>query len=222
MRNSSRAHSAFKPANVTVSFGERFQASEQFDVVFKEGMGLVERAVYAVHDEKDQAAHFGLAKRRYLHFTSPIRRYPDLIVHRWLHQVGQDADSTREELKTEALLADLNETAEHCSLRSEMADMASRAVGDLKICQFMDPHCGEILEAKVLRVTPGGMEVRLLEANVSGFVPRSALGDRVHVKGSTLKVSAGRNSLSFSEGQAIRVKLREVDFIRLQLLLELP
>jgi len=44
MRNSSRAHSAFKPANVTVSFGERFQASEQFDVVFKEGMGLVERA----------------------------------------------------------------------------------------------------------------------------------------------------------------------------------
>jgi regulator of CtrA degradation len=44
MRNSSRAHSAFKPANVTVSFGERFQASEKFDVVFKEGMGLVERA----------------------------------------------------------------------------------------------------------------------------------------------------------------------------------
>jgi ribonuclease R len=185
-------------------------------------MGLVERAVYAVHDEKDQAAHFGLAKRRYLHFTSPIRRYPDLIVHRWLHQVGQDADATREELKTEALLADLNETAEHCSLRSEMADMASRAVGDLKICQFMDPHCGEILEAKVLRVNPGGMEVRLLEANVSGFVPRSALGDRVQVKGSTLKVLAGRNSLSFSEGQAVRVRLREVDFIRLQLLLELP
>ena len=185
-------------------------------------MGLVERAVYAVHDEKDQAAHFGLAKRRYLHFTSPIRRYPDLIVHRWLHQVGQDADATREELKTEALLADLNETAEHCSLRSEMADMASRSVGDLKICQFMDPHCGEILEAKVLRVSPGGMEVRLLEANVSGFLPRSALGDRVQVKGSTLKVLAGRKSLSFSEGQSVRVRLREVDFIRLQLLLELP
>jgi len=44
MRNSSRANSAFEPANVTISFGERFQASEQFDVVFKEGMGLVERA----------------------------------------------------------------------------------------------------------------------------------------------------------------------------------
>ncbi|MGI9404694.1 MAG: DUF1465 family protein, partial [Hyphomicrobium sp.] len=44
MRNSSRADSAFEPANVTISFGERFQASEQFDVVFKEGMALVERA----------------------------------------------------------------------------------------------------------------------------------------------------------------------------------
>ena len=141
--------------------------------------------------------------------------------HRGRHEVGQDAAATRKELKTEALIEDLNETAEHCSLRSEMADMASRAVGDLKICQFMDPHCGETLEARVLRVSPGGMEVHLLEANVSGFLPRSGLGDRVQVKGSTLQVQAGRRSLSFSEGQAVRVRLREVDFLRLQLLLEL-
>ena len=184
-------------------------------------MGLVERATYAVHDEEDQAEHFGLAKRRYLHFTSPIRRYPDLIVHRWLERVGQDLEGVREELTTDALIEDLNETAEHCSVRSEMADMASKAVGDLKTCQFLDPRCGETFAAKVLRVSPAGMEVLLKEVNVTGFLPRFSLGDRVHVKGSTIQVQAGRRNLSFSEGQAVKVKLREVDFLRLQLLLEL-
>ncbi len=184
-------------------------------------MGLVERASYAVHDEEDQAEHFGLAKRRYLHFTSPIRRYPDLIVHRWLERVGQDLESVREELSTDALIDDLNETAEHCSIRSEMADMASRAVGDLKTCQFLDPRVGDVFPAKVIRVSPGGMEVHLVEVNVRGFLPRRSLGDRIHVKGSTIQVQAGRKTLSFSEGQAVKVRLKEVDFLQLQLLLEL-
>lgn len=62
MRNSSRAHSTFKPANVTVSFGERFQASEQFDVVFKEGMGLVERAAnYLEGPGRAEAKHLSTA-----------------------------------------------------------------------------------------------------------------------------------------------------------------
>ncbi|MCH2107553.1 MAG: RNB domain-containing ribonuclease, partial [Planctomycetes bacterium] len=184
-------------------------------------MGLVERASYAVHDKDDEAEHFGLAKRRYLHFTSPIRRYPDLIVHRWLERVGQDLEGAREELSAEALLQDMNDTAEHCSVRSEMADMASRAVGDLKTCQFLDPRVGDVFPSKVIRVSPGGLEVHLTEVNVRGFLPRRALGDRIKVKGSTLQATAGRRNLSFSEGQAIKVKLREVDFLRLQLMLEL-
>ena len=63
--------------------------------------------------------------------------------------------------------------------------------------------------------------MHMTDVNVRGFLPRRALGDRVKVQGSTLKVLAGRRSLSFSEGQAIKVRLREVDFLRLQLLLEL-
>ncbi|MCH2104824.1 MAG: ribonuclease R [Planctomycetes bacterium] len=184
-------------------------------------MGLVERASYAVHDEENQAEHFGLAKSRYLHFTSPIRRYPDLIVHRWLERVGQDLAGAREDLAASALIDDLNDTAEHCSIRSEMADMASRSVGDLKICQFLDPRVGEAFLSKVIRVSPGGIEVHMTDVNVRGFLPRRALGDRVKVQGSTLKVLAGRRSLSFSEGHAIKVRLHEVDFLRLQLLLEL-
>ena len=61
------------------------------EVLIQRIMGLVERAIYEVKDHEDVAKHFGLAREAYLHFTSPIRRYPDLIVHRWLHALESRA-----------------------------------------------------------------------------------------------------------------------------------
>jgi len=184
-------------------------------------MGLIERAVYEVKDHVDVAQHFGLAREAYLHFTSPIRRYPDLIVHRWLWAIESREDEAAAELRTEDLLADMNDMAIHCSMQAEVAEMAAYAVADLKICQYMEPQIGKKLEAKVVRVSRGGMEVHLIEHNVSGFLPARVLGDRVRVEGSTLTVRAGRRSLSFSEGHAIAVKVKDVDFIRLQVMLRL-
>ena len=59
-------------------------------------MGLVERAYYEVRDHEDVAKHWGLAREAYLHFTSPIRRYPDLVVHRWLHDLAARGDEAAE------------------------------------------------------------------------------------------------------------------------------
>jgi len=185
-------------------------------------MGLVERAVYEVKDHEDVAKHFGLAREAYLHFTSPIRRYPDLLVHRWLARVEGDGTAAAEELRTQALVEDLNDVAAHCSVQADLAGMAEVAVKDLKVCQYMEPHIGKRLDAKVLRVSRAGMEVELTEFNVTGFLPTRTLGERPKLNGPTLTVRAGRRSLSFTEGYAITVQIRDVDFLRLQVLLELP
>jgi len=184
-------------------------------------MGLVERALYEVKDHEEVARHFGLAREAYLHFTSPIRRYPDLVVHRWLGALETRGGDAAAELRTEDLLRDLNDVALHCSLQAELAEMAETAIGDLKVCQFVEPRIGERFDAVVLRVSRAGIEVRLTELNVTGFLPARALGDRPQVKGPTLTVRAGRRSLSFSEGGPVRVLVRDVDFGRLQVLLEL-
>ena len=184
-------------------------------------MGLIERAVYAVHDHEDVAKHFGLAREAYLHFTSPIRRYPDLLVHRWLWAVESRGRAAEQELAAERLLSDLNDIAAHCSVRADLAEMAERAVGDLKVCQYMAPHVGERLQAEVVRVSPPGIEVRLAAYNVTGFLPTRAIGERGEVKGATITIRKGRSQRSFSEGHPIAVRLTDVDFLRLQLMLEL-
>ena len=184
-------------------------------------MGLVERAVYEVKDHEDVATHFGLARKAYLHFTSPIRRNPDLIVHRWLHAVETREGEAAEELASLALIDDLNDTASHCSVQSEGAAMAEIAVKDLKVCQFMEPRIDQRFDAKVQRVSRGGLEVHIGELNVSGFIPARSMGDRPKVDGATLKVSVGKRVLSFTEGYQIAVRVKDVDFLRLQVLLEL-
>ncbi|MCA8981369.1 MAG: VacB/RNase II family 3'-5' exoribonuclease [Planctomycetes bacterium] len=191
------------------------------DALIQRIMGLIERAVYEVHDHEDVATHFGLAREAYLHFTSPIRRYPDLLVHRWLWAVESRGEAAEGELKAEALVQDMNDIAAHCSLRADLAEMTERAIADLKVCQFMEPHIGEQLDALVRRVSMGGIEVFLSNYNVTAFLPRRAIGEKGEVKGPTLNVRVGRAVKSFTEGYPIRVRLKDVDFLRLQVLLEL-
>ncbi|MBL8857023.1 MAG: RNB domain-containing ribonuclease [Planctomycetes bacterium] len=184
-------------------------------------MGLIERAVYEVRDHEDVATHFGLARRAYLHFTSPIRRYPDLIVHRWLWAVESRPEEAAKELRALDIVEDMNATAYHCSLQSELAEMTEHAMFDLKVCQFMEPKIGEKLRAQVVRVSPPGIEIKLLDLNITGFLPSRSIGDRVDIKGPTMQIRAGRKSLSFTEGHPIAVRVKDVDFVRLQVMLEL-
>ena len=184
-------------------------------------MGLIERAVYEVKDHEDVAKHFGLAREAYLHFTSPIRRYPDLIVHRWLDAIEQRGEEAEFALSTTDCVQELNEMAMHSSLQADTAGMAEKAVGDLKVCQYMYSYVGEVHDAKVQRVSNFGIEVFLAKFNITGFLPARKIGERPKIKGPTLTLQTGKKTLSFTEGYQIRVQIEGVDFLKLLVTLEL-
>jgi len=184
-------------------------------------MGLVERAVYEVARAEDTAEHWGLAREHYLHFTSPIRRYPDLIVHRWLHDVAAREKEAKAELLSSEMLAELCDVAGHCSVQADLASMTESAVDDLKTCQYMDRFRGETLMAVVNRVSPAGIEVFMAEHYTSGFIPGRSMPGRKKVEGPRMTVQSRHGTRVFDEGAKIEIAIKDVDFVRLQVILEI-
>ena len=118
--------------------------------------------------------HFGLAVEHYTHFTSPIRRYPDLVVHRMLRESRQGpiADARREELEEE-----LPETARHTSEMERRANEAERELLQWKKVRFMANKVGDEYGGYVTGVAPFGLFVELIEHYVEGLVHVSSMAD---------------------------------------------
>ena len=130
----------------------------------------MKQAVY----QTDNIGHFGLAAKYYTHFTSPIRRYPDLIVHRLLRKWMQQPKLKESEV--EPLEDKLDIIAEHSSIRERAAADAERATVDLKMCEYMADHIGEEYDGIISGVTAFGMFVELPNG-VEGLVHISSLMD---------------------------------------------
>jgi ribonuclease R len=119
------------------------------------------------------AGHFGLASEAYTHFTSPIRRYPDLIVHRLLKarlagRVGEEP--------TASMIPELEWLAEHSSVMEREADMAEEDTVKVKLCELMAGHVGEVFDGIIVGVTTFGMFVQL-ENTAEGLVHVEAMAD---------------------------------------------
>ncbi len=145
--------------------------------------------------------HFGLASPAYLHFTSPIRRYPDLVVHRTLWAVleGHPPPYTEEEL--EAIATHVNE-------REQIADEAERELLTLKKLEYMKQHTGKVFEGLVTHVAEFGFFVELVEHLVEGLVPVETLEGRWRLDADRYELVGP--SVTIRIGDLVRVEVVEV------------
>jgi ribonuclease R len=143
---------------------------------------LMLRSFMQARYSERNAGHFGLAAAEYTHFTSPIRRYPDLVVHRLLKECLAKDPSAAWREKMRGLLPAI---ASQSSSRERNADDAEREIERIKKVQFMADKIGEEFDSIVLSVTRQGFFVELLEHYVEGFVPlatRIRPGAKVRVR----------------------------------------
>ena len=158
--------------------------------------------------------HFGLAAEHYTHFTSPIRRYPDLIVHRTLRESrrGQIPDARREDLQD-----DLPEIAKHTSDMERRADDAERELLQWKKVRFMADKVGDEYEGYITGVAPFGLFIELIEHFVEGLVHISSMADDYYRYVEQQHVLLGENRKKvYRLGDKVRVQVVRVDMERRQ------
>jgi ribonuclease R len=176
------------------------------------------RSMNQAHYAPENVGHFGLAAEYYCHFTSPIRRYPDLVVHRVLHRALQPKGM--DERRRRRLERELPELGEMTSRRERRAMEAEREVVDLKKAQFMADKVGEEFAAVVSGVQPFGFFVELKDYFVEGLVHISSLGDDFYqFEEDRQRLVGTHRRRVFQIGDEIRVRLvkvslerREIDF----------
>jgi ribonuclease R len=175
---------------------------------------LMLRTMQKARYDAASLGHFGLAAEHYTHFTSPIRRYPDLIVHRTLRMArhGKIPPARREELEEE-----LPETAKHSSEMERRADEAERELLQWKKVRFMADKVGDEYEGYITGVAPYGLFVELIEHYVEGMVHVSSMADDYYRFVEQQHIMRGENTKKvYRLGDKINVQVVRVDMERRQ------
>ena len=179
---------------------------------------LILRTLKVAQYESENKGHFGIASKYYCHFTSPIRRYPDLFIHRIIsYYLSRDYQVT-EEWK-EKNRGKATKIAELSSEREKIAQKAERDSIDLKEAEYMQSKIGEIYEGMVSSVTSFGMFVQL-ENTVEGLVRFEHMGTEYFIYDENRKTLIGEKThKSYALGDKVKIQviqankqLREIDF----------
>jgi ribonuclease R len=164
---------------------------------------LMLRSLKQARYSTENVGHFALAAGAYTHFTSPIRRYPDLTVHRLMKTWGQ----------TERFpVSEVAEIAEECSQSERRAADAERELVEWKKVKFMAERVGEEFDALIISAAKYGVFVELAELFIEGLVPIDTLpGDEYTYHENVRKIVGKRTRREFSIGDRVRVTLDRVD-----------
>ena len=156
--------------------------------------------------------HFGLAADYYTHFTSPIRRYPDLVVHRAIKQKLHQQHSSNIKSKLRVIHKVSSEMAELCSQQERRAEKAERQSIELMKVDFMAPHTGQTFQASVTSVEKQGFKVNLESHGFEWFLPIESMPDDSYYYDETaLCLHGRRKNRTLQAGQRLEIRLLRAD-----------
>ena len=181
---------------------QRAKGTPHAEVINEVVLRTQAQAVYAA----ENAGHFGLNLARYAHFTSPIRRYADLVVHRGLVRALRLGEGGIPESES----ARLGEIAEHVSMTERRAMAAERDSTDRYLAAFMQDRVGAVFTGRISGVTRFGLFVRLTETGADGLLPMRALGMEFFKHDEKRHTLTGdRTGTTYKLGDMIQVRLAE-------------
>ena len=214
---------------LVASFGYRLPGNleqvrpEDFQLVLKQIQGkpeerlvsyLLLRTMKLARYHEENLGHFGLATQMYAHFTSPIRRYPDLVVHRALRAMRSSADTEGQA----RLKEDLPEMGRHLSERERKADEAERELIEWKKIRFMADKVGDVYAGYVTGVQAFGLFVELVDVYVQGLVHVSTMSDDYYLFEERAHTLKGENTKrTYRLGDKVEVQVVRVDLERRQI-----
>jgi len=206
-----------KPADYQNLFSEIAERPD-FSVIQTMMLRSMSQAVYS----PEEKGHFGLAYEHYAHFTSPIRRYPDLLVHRGIKsviysdkkslQVRRHPDMQAGKHSYPYNFERMLHLGEHCSMAERRADEATRDVTNWLKCEYLQQHLGETFNGLISAVTGFGFFVELADLYVEGLVHVATLeGDFYQFDQQKQRLTGERSGKRFSLGDSVVVQVASIN-----------
>ena len=190
---------------------EKVKARPDHELIQTMLLRSLSQAVY----NADNIGHFGLALEEYAHFTSPIRRYPDLTLHRSIkYLLAKEQGAKRKTTNSGGYhysVEEIDLLGEHCSMTERRADEATREVADWLKCEYMQDHIGSEFNGVISSVTSFGLFVRLDDLLISGLVHISSLENDYYQLDAAKQRLIGENSgMQYRLGDKVRIRVEAV------------